>query len=257
MLVKSLEKALRIMLSFGPERQSQALLEISKHTSIPATSLYRFLQTFEKYGFIQGDKEGRLYRLGPTLFRLGMLSYDAVDLREVAKPEMEKVAGITGESIFLTVRDGSNSVCIESAEGKHRVRLTQRIGAVLPLQAGAAAKVLLAYMPEPARQNILKTLELPALGPRTITRRTTLEREIGIIRSRGFGVSKEEVDAGSCGVAVPIFSEKGEIVAALASGGPIYRFTDKKIKQLVDRLSKASQIIGKNLGSASERVVSK
>ena len=257
MLVKSLEKALRILLSFEPERQSQTLLEMSKQTSIPVTSLYRFLQTFEKYGFIQGDKEGRLYRLGPTLFRLGMLSYDSVDLREVAKPEMEKVAGITEESIFLTVRDGSNSVCIESAEGKHRVRLTQRIGAVLPLQAGAAAKVLLAYMPEPERQNILKTLELRALGPGTITRRTMLEREIGIIRSRGFGVSKEEVDAGSCGVAVPIFSEKGEVVAALASGGPIYRFTDKKIKQLVDRLSKASQMIGKNLGLAGERVVPK
>ena len=257
MVVKSLEKALRILLSFEPERQSQTLLEMSKQTSIPVTSLYRFLQTFEKYGFIQGDKEGRLYRLGPTLFRLGMLSYDSVDLREVAKPEMEKVAGITEESIFLTVRDGSNSVCIESAEGKHRVRLTQRIGAVLPLQAGAAAKVLLAYMPEPERQNILKTLELRALGPGTITRRTMLEREIGIIRSRGFGVSKEEVDAGSCGVAVPIFSEKGEVVAALASGGPIYRFTDKKIKQLVDRLSKASQMIGKNLGLAGERVVPK
>ena len=257
MVVKSLEKALRILLSFEPERQSQTLLEMSKQTSIPVTSLYRFLETFEKYGFIRGDKERRFYQLGPTLFRLGMLSYDSVDLREVAKPEMEKVAGITGESIFLTVRDGSNSVCIESAEGKHRVRLTQRIGAVLPLQAGAAAKVLLAYMPEPERQNILKTLELRALGPRTITRRTMLEREISIIRSRGFGVSKEEVDAGSCGVAVPIFSEKGEVVAALASGGPIYRFTDKKTKQLLDRLSKASQTIGKNLGLVSERVAQK
>ena len=46
-------------------------------------------------------------------------------------------------------------------------------------------------------------------------------------------------------------------VTALASGGPIYRFTDKKIKQLVDRLSKASQVIGKKLGLASKRVVSK
>jgi DNA-binding IclR family transcriptional regulator len=257
MTIKSLEKALRILLSFEAHRRSQSLLEIAKHTSMPVTSLYRFLETFEKFGIIKKDPDGKSYQLGPTLFRLGMLSYDSVDLREAAKGEMERLAEITGESIFLTVRHNGQSVCIESAEGKHRVRLTQRIGAVLPLQAGAAAKVLLAYMPEPERQNILKTLELRALGPRTITRRTMLEREIGIIRSRGFGVSKEEVDAGSCGVAVPIFSEKGEIVAALASGGPIYRFTDKKIKQLVDRLSKASQIVGKNLGSASERVVSK
>jgi DNA-binding IclR family transcriptional regulator len=170
---------------------------------------------------------------------------------------MERVAAITGESIFLTVRDGGNSVCIESAEGKHRVRLTQRIGAVLPLHAGAAAKVLLAYMPEPERQNIVKTLDLRALGPGTITGRMELERKIRAIRSRGFDVSREEVDVGSCGVAVPVFAEKGEVVAALASGGPIYRFTDKKIKQLVDRLSRASQMIGKNLALASERVVSR
>jgi DNA-binding IclR family transcriptional regulator len=257
MLVKSLEKALRILLSFEPERQSQTLLQISKHTSIPVTSLYRFLETFEKYGFIRGDKERRFYQPGPTLFRLGMLSYDSVDLRELAKPEMERVAEITGESVFLTVRDNINSVCIESAEGNHRVRLTQRIGAVLPLHAGAAAKVLLAYMPEPEREDMLKALELRALGPGTVTRRTVLVKKIRTIRSRGFDVSREEVDAGSCGVAVPVFSEKGEVVAALASGGPIYRFTDKKIKQLVDRLLEASQMIGKNLGLASERVVSK
>lgn len=255
MLIKSLEKALRILLSFEPERRSQTVLQISKHTSIPVTSLYRFLATLEKYGFIRGDKEGRFYRLGPTLFRLGMLSYDSVDLREVAKPEMEKLAVMTGESIFLTVRDGSNSVCIESAEGRHRVRLTQRIGAVLPLHAGAAAKILLAYLPEPQRQNMLKSLELRALGPGTITRRAMLEKKVRTIRSRGFDVSREEVDSGSCGVAVPIFSENGEVVAALASGGPIYRFTDKKIKQLVDQLTKASQTIGKNLGSATQRFV--
>jgi DNA-binding IclR family transcriptional regulator len=257
MPVKSLEKALKILLSFDSTRQNQTLLQISRHTSIPVTSLYRFLQTFEQYGFIQVDSEGRRYRLGPMLFRLGMLSYDSVDLRKVARPEMERVAEDTGESIFLTVRHENNSVCIESTEGRHRVRLTQRIGAVLPLHAGAAAKVLLAYMPEPERQNILRTLELRALGPGTITRRTLLEKKIRAIRSRGFDVSREEVDTGSCGVAVPVFSEKGEVAAVLASGGPIYRFTDKKIKQLVDRLSKASQMIGKNLGLASERVVSK
>jgi DNA-binding IclR family transcriptional regulator len=65
------------------------------------------------------------------------------------------------------------------------------------------------------------------------------------------------VDSGSCGVAVPVFSEKDEVIAALASGGPIYRFTDKKIKQLADQLSKASHIIGKSLGLASERAASK
>src|SRR3989338_11244827 len=177
MLVKSLEKALRILLSFEPERQTQTLLQISERTSIPPTSLYRFLETLERYGFIRADKEGRLYRLGPIVFRLGMLCHDSVDLRETAKPEMEKIAELTGESVFLTVRDGRSSVCIECAEGKHWIRLTQRIGAALPLHAGAAAKVLLAYMPEPERQNMLGTLELRAIGPETICSRTVLEKK--------------------------------------------------------------------------------
>ena len=256
MPVKSLEKALRILLSFEPERQTQTLLQISERTSIPPTSLYRFLETLERYGFIRADKEGRLYRLGPTVFRLGMLCHDSVDLRETAKPEMEKIAELTGESVFLTVRDGRSSVCIECAEGKHWIRLTQRIGAALPLHAGAAAKVLLAYMPEPERQNMLRTLELRAIGPGTICSRTVLEKKIRAIRSRGFDISHEEVDAGSCGVAVPVFSAKGEVVAALASGGPMYRFTDKGTKQILEMLLKASQVIGKNLGVAGEEVLS-
>mgnify|MGYP001560798930 CR=1 FL=1 len=247
MLVKSLEKALRILLSFEPERQSQTLSQMSKHTSIPVTSLYRFLKTFEKFRFVKTDPQGKSYQLGPALFRLGMLSYNSVDLREAAKPEIERLAGVSGESIYLTVRHEDHSVCIQSAEGKHRVRLTQRIGAALPLHAGAAAKILLAYMSEPERQNMLKSLRLRELGPGTITEKSELEKEVRTIRSRGYAVSREEVDAGSSGVAVPVLSGSGEVVAALACGGPIYRLTDKTIRELVKELSKASRIIGQKL----------
>ncbi|MFQ5918406.1 MAG: IclR family transcriptional regulator, partial [Candidatus Binatia bacterium] len=128
MVVKSLEKAIRILLSFESNGQSQNISELSEHASIPVTSLYRFLKTFEKHGFIQIDPDGKHYQLGWRLFRLGLLSHNSVDLRNVAKPEMERVAEITGESVFLTVRHDNNSVCIESVEGGHRVRLTQRIG---------------------------------------------------------------------------------------------------------------------------------
>lgn len=220
-------------------------MEIARHTSMPVTSLYRFLETFEKFGIVKKDLEGKSYQLGPTLFRLGMLSYDSVDLRKAAKPEMEKAAAFTGESIFLTVRDGTNSVCIESAEGRHRVRLTQRIGAALPLHAGAAAKVLLAYMSESERQVVIKRLRLRVWGPGTITSKSELEKEVRTIRSRGYAVSREEVDAGSSGVAVPVFAASGEVVAALACGGPIYRLTDKTIRELLQRLSKASRAIGR------------
>lgn len=248
MTVKSLEKALQILLSFEPRRQSQTLLEISKRTSIPATSLYRFLETFEKYAFITAESEGKSYQLGPALFRVGMLAHNSVDLREAAKPEMERLADVTRESIFLTVRHEDRSVCIQSAEGKHRVRLTQGIGAALPLHAGAAARILLAYMAEPERQRMIKSLELRALGPGTITERSALERAARLVRSKGYAISREEVDAGTSGVAVPVFSQSGEVVAALACGGPGYRLAEETIKELVKELSKASRIIERKLG---------
>jgi DNA-binding IclR family transcriptional regulator len=248
MVVKSLEKAIRILLSFESNGQRQNISELSEHASIPVTSLYRFLKTFEKHGFIQIDPDGKHYQLGWRLFRLGLLSHNPVDLRKTANPEMERLAQSTGESIFLTVRHDNNSVCIESVEGRHAVRLTQRIGAVLPLHAGAAAKVLLAYMPEPARRKMIRSLDLRALGPRTITSKAILEKRILTVRSREFDVSNEEVDPGACGVAVPVFSEEGNVVAALAGGGPTYRLRKAKITQLVDGLSKASKIIARKLG---------
>lgn len=248
MTVKSLEKALQILLSFGPRRQSQTLLEISKRTSIPVTSLYRFLETFEKFGFITAEPDGKSYQLGPALFPLGMVAHNSVDLREAAKPEMERLAGMFGESIYLTVRHEDHSVCIQSAEGKHRVRLTQRIGAALPLYAGAAARILLAYMAEPERQRMIKSLELRGLGPGTITKRSELERAARLVRSKGYAVSREEIDAGTSGVAVPVFSQSGEVVAALACGGPSYRLTEETIRELVRKLSKASRLIGGKLG---------
>ena len=68
-----------------------------------------------------------------------------MDINYVAQPVMERLRGITEETVNLYVLDGFDRVCIEQAEGVHLVRQVVRLG-----QRSCHAvrrKVLVAWQP--------------------------------------------------------------------------------------------------------------
>ena len=82
--------------------------------------------------------------------------------------------------------------------------------------------------------------ELPALTPRTIVCRADLEKQLGLIRRRGFAESVDELEEGFSGVGTVIRGGLGEILGTLSVCGPTQRMSDSRRARLGETLRSAA-----------------
>src|SRR5215468_9761744 len=87
---------------------------------------------------------------------------------------------------------------------------TVPVGAVLPMTAGSAAQVLLAWEPPEA--------VMPLLPRCKFTGRTLAE-----VRRRGWAQSVAEREAGVASVSAPVRDRTGRVIASISVSGPIER----------------------------------
>ena len=123
--------------------------------------------------------------------------------------DREALRDVTGESAQLYRRQGDRRVCVAAAERGSGLRDTVPIGSSLPLSAGSAAQVLLAWTPE---DPVVRTA---AFTPRTLAE----------VRRRGWAHSVAERETGVASVSAPVRSRDGRVLAAVSVSGPIERLS--------------------------------
>ena len=243
------ERAIDVLLLFDEEHPVLTAGEIARRLDMPRSTTYRYLQTLRSYNLIEEDARGG-FRLGTRIFQLGRIARQGLGYVEVARSYMEELATLTGEVVLLTRRSGSQVVCVERVEGdpRHPIRLSYERGHVLPLHAGASAKVLLAFSDRADIDAVLNTSEvLPRYTDRTVTDRAALERQLARIRSDGYAISAGEVDEGVRGIAAPIFQADGRLAAGLSLVGPQFRLKEVALKSAITAVRQSASAISARL----------
>lgn len=171
-----------------------------------------------------------------------------MDLRTIGLPYLKELHSKTQEAVGINIRDGDLRILLERVESSHGIREVAKIGEHAPLHAGAASKVLLAYLPKEKRNEVITRIGLPKLGPRTITNRKKFEKELDKIVRQGFAVSFEERIRFAAAVAAPLKNHTGEVFATLSITGPIMRFTREKIREYSALLINAAARLSLEMG---------
>src|ERR671929_877220 len=94
--LQSVDRALRILLSFEEEGQEKTLGELAALLGVHKSTAWRLAATLRKHGLLERDRDSERFRLGPELSRLGMLAIGDRSLNEVAREPMAKLAPGTG-----------------------------------------------------------------------------------------------------------------------------------------------------------------
>ena len=163
-------------------------------------------------------------------------------------PVMVRLQEQTRETISLYVMEGNDRVCVERLESPETVRIVARVGRRIPLYAGSAGKVFLAYLPEARRDEILANIKLIPMTKRTITDVDELKSNLSKIQRQGYAVSKGEWVLEASGVAAPIFDQFRRITAALTISGPSQRFSEEKIHEIAALVKPAAEEISREMG---------
>jgi IclR family acetate operon transcriptional repressor len=211
----------------------------------------------ERRYVVRSAATGR-YLLGHKLNELsGAVTKRTERLQFVARPHLESIQKVTGESANLSVLEPPNIVYVDQVEGTRSVRMFARLGAAVPAHATAAGKVMLAYMRWAAAADIWGSASLPQLTPRTITSLDVLEKELGRVRRRGYAIDNEEQEPGVGCVAAPIFDHDGAATAALSVSAPTPRIYASDPAELGELLMTRTKAISDELGFVGNTVTAR
>src|ERR1700686_2291815 len=212
-LIRSVDRAaaiLDLLAQEGWRTGAEVALELHVHRS---TAL-RLLSTLERHALVERDPRTSKYRLGRRLPQLASVVTGELDLRFVARPVCEHLAGAVGETVTLDVLDADQIVPIEQATGSTSVVSVNWLGRRTPIHCTASGKVILAFGPTAVRERLLAR-PLEAKTPHTIVDRAELEAQLDVARQAGFARTHEELEVGLDAIAAPVHSSDGEVVGAL------------------------------------------
>ena len=139
--VSAAERALAILDAFTEGDDPLTLGDLEARTALFKSVILRYMVSFERHGYIKKRSDGR-YQLGPRLFQLGKVYERTLDLSETLTPILGELSEKTGESASFYVVEGQKRVCLLRVESPHAVRVSVRVGSVLPLSDSATGQVI-------------------------------------------------------------------------------------------------------------------
>ncbi len=245
---QSLERAVAILECFTLDEPVLGVREAARKARLSSSAAGRLMGAMKDLGILNQDPETSAYMMGSKVLAWAGIYTVTSDVRALSLPVMVRLQQQTRETISLYVMEGNDRVCVERLESSETVRIVARVGRRIPLYAGSAGKVFLAYLPESRRDEILAGIKLVPMTKRTITDLDELKTNLGKIQRQGYAVSKGEWVLEASGVAAPIFDQFGRISAALTISGPSQRFTEEKIHEIAALVKPAAEEISHELG---------
>jgi DNA-binding IclR family transcriptional regulator len=89
---------------------------------------------------------------------------------------------------------------------------------------------------------------LARLTPQTITSQRELEAQFEAAARDGYAISVEELEDGLNAVAAPVRDYTGGVIAALSVSGPVYRFTEVRMREVIPDIVAAAAAISQRMG---------
>ena len=218
---------------------------IRRTTGLTPSTTHRLLGALEDHGLLM-FVGGYGYRLGPRLLGLAAVARHEMPLRERAHPVLDRLATGTGESAQLYVRSGDRRVCIDSVESSSELRTIVEIGTELPVNAGSAGKVFLAWGPTPETERLIRAAERR-------TERTPvgdrLRQQVATARRLGYATSAGERQTGVGSVSAPVLDPHGGLVAVVSVSGPESRLGRVSARRYAPAVLAAAREVERTLGA--------
>jgi DNA-binding IclR family transcriptional regulator len=159
------------------------LVDIAAMTLLDKSTAHRLLQRLVQERLLARDP-ARGYRLGPLLYELGLAALPETNLREVSQTALHELAQATGDMVFLVVRSGFETVCLNRIAGNFHIQtMTRTEGDRHPLGVGAGGLAILAALNDADTE-----IALQAVAPRLHAYQLTegsLADAVGNTRARG------------------------------------------------------------------------
>jgi len=211
-----------------------SIKDIATSLALPRSTVYRVLNTLEHHGMVRRSS-GAAYLLGPRLLALAAQVVEGghYDFAEIGRPHLERLTDATNEASKISIHGDNGILVVATAHAAHEYGLSINPGRLLPYHAGAAGKLLMAYL-EPKRIDQILQRPLHAYTPQTPVDPAVLRTELATIRHQGWSSDISEYSGLVRAFAAPIRDPNGHVVAAIS-----VPFLGDKSEEAMERIRQA------------------
>ena len=245
--VQSIGKMMRILECFSTVNRHLLLTQVATMAGLPRPTAHRMLSAMKEVGLIEQDSRNGSYGLGIRLFELGNIALANMDILREAKPFIDRLCKLSGESSHLGVFNGFQVVVVDREEPADRQLSGTRLSEASPAHCTGVGKALLAFQrPEVVEQVIAAGLKVYTRT--TISTAPAMRKELLAIRKRGYAIDNAEHEVWVRCAAAPIRNSSGHVFASISVTGPADRMTDSKIASLAPLLVQTADAISRQIG---------
>ena len=246
--VSSIFRALQILECFTDNRREWTLKDLVSQVGLPTTTVFRQLSTLVEHGYLTQDPVRRTYCVGPRLLLLSGAILSHSSLRQVARPELERLSDEVKETINLSILVNHDIFYLDKVETHRSIVCNTKIGGCAPAYATSSGKIMLSgQSPSYIDEYCEWMKDIPPLTAATITDPDKLRTELAEARLKGYAIDNGEIEEGLICVAAPVYDLTQQIVAAISIAGPEYRMRldqDMMIREVKKTARNISYLLG-------------
>jgi len=243
--LKSLGKVIRVLECFSTADRTLSVTEVCERTNFPRSTTHRLLASMKEVGLLDQDRQRDRYRLGIKLFEMGNLVLANMDLHREARPYVEQLGRLTGQSVHLAVFDGRQAIVIHRSDPSDGAPAMTFVESA-PVHCTGVGKAILAFQPADVIDRLI-AMGLQRYTDATITSSSALRFELARTRGRGYSVDEAEHQPGVRCIGAPIRDQTGRVFAAVSITGSAWKIP-------ADQTEALSKVVMHTAKSISDRL---
>lgn len=231
----SIDRMLRMVEVMAANGKPMRLNEISDASGVSASTGMRILNTLIEKEYAKQNQKTLLYSLTMKFLKIGTDIRENLSANQLLHPYLQEITKRMNFSCALAVQDDDSVVYIdESVSSKQMIRIYHHLGHRFPLHANASGKIFLSQFSKGELASYCRHHRLERYTPKTISSQENLSRELERTRRWGYSLNNEENMMGMRCFAVPIYNDKGRIVASVSISGTIFQLPMDQILSMVN-----------------------
>ena len=231
--IEALARGLDILELFSPQNPSVSMKEVISLLKLNKSTTFRLLSTLEAMGYIERDPEARRYRPSLKVLRLGFTVINSMEVRQIARPHLERLAQEVDETVSLCVLDGDHVIYVDRVRNKSIVGVMLKTGSRVPAHCTTIGKVLLADLSPDQLDIFFHAAKLDPFTSRTINDQDALLCELLKVRKNGYAICNGELAVGLRAAGAPIYNHQQKAIAAINVSGSSTTITINHLKKTI------------------------
>jgi IclR family acetate operon transcriptional repressor len=249
--IQTVERIVTVLQRVSADPRGVTLSELARDASLAPATCHRLLAALADTGMVERDDRTKRWRPSVGLVRIAAAVSPSAGFGSLVDPVLEELRDRWGACFYASNITDGEVVCVRSVQapgGEVGVPLGRRMA----LHATAAAKAILAHVPEDEARRLLEGAPLEPFTRHTLTSIDGVLADLAETRMRGFATCDQETQLGVAAYAATIAAPPGESPRSLGVIGRRTALGAQMRAGLLDALLTAAEDLSDATGASAQ-----